>query len=256
MVVGKDAFIFQSTHPVWDGTSRRYLHAVVPVISIHPSRVGWDAGVYGDFYVGIGFQSTHPVWDGTFLLRRQLLRCCHFNPPIPCGMGQNQRQRGSVGRNISIHPSRVGWDLSWTTLRSLSQYFNPPIPCGMGQEEADGVVLSDNFNPPIPCGMGPRQRKRISTTAVHFNPPIPCGMGLSALYSASLSRFDFNPPIPCGMGPDSEVITIVGGVFQSTHPVWDGTWGDKKVADLSSISIHPSRVGWDPHGIDIISSAI
>ena len=33
---------FQSTHPVWGGTSAEYRIAFDAEISIHPPRVGWD----------------------------------------------------------------------------------------------------------------------------------------------------------------------------------------------------------------------
>ena len=123
---------FQSTHPVWDGTENpcccpfhgRYFNPPIPcgmglhtldvigqklLISIHPSRVGWDKRC-----------------------KCQSTRTWHFNPPIPCGMGRLQ-QRADRGRAcISIHPSRVGWDLLEMTARFTSKNFNPPIPCGMG----------------------------------------------------------------------------------------------------------------------------
>ena len=107
------AFIFrrfQSTHPVWDGTAAAkplgrwmmYFNPPIPcgmgqraadlkisvaVISIHPSRVGWD-----------------------HTLAVELGKKEYFNPPIPCGMGRVVRWRISVFLVISIHPSRVGWD--------------------------------------------------------------------------------------------------------------------------------------------------
>ena len=37
-----DGGTFQSTHPVWDGTVVRPGSEGAGVISIHPSRVGWD----------------------------------------------------------------------------------------------------------------------------------------------------------------------------------------------------------------------
>ena len=56
---------FQSTHPVWDGTARRYFGDSTDWISIHPSRVGWD-----------------------YILDPDMDMIEHFNPPIPCGMGR------------------------------------------------------------------------------------------------------------------------------------------------------------------------
>ena len=35
------------------------------MISIHPSRVGWDQALIENAMGYDAFQSTHPVWDGT-----------------------------------------------------------------------------------------------------------------------------------------------------------------------------------------------
>ena len=49
--------------------------------------MGWDERVHGLDLVEVIFQSTHPVWDGTKIIQ------------------------GTYGYiDISIHPSRVGWD--------------------------------------------------------------------------------------------------------------------------------------------------
>ena len=46
-----------------------------------------------------------------------------------------------------------------------------------------------------------------------------------------------------------DLITLCFGLefslFQSTHPVWDGTRAEKGGGGDMAISIHPSRVGWD-----------
>ena len=42
---------FQSTHPVWDGTSEMSNGGDVVAISIHPSRVGWDSKKYMITYI-------------------------------------------------------------------------------------------------------------------------------------------------------------------------------------------------------------
>ena len=110
MMILSARFLFQSTHPVWDGTISQYealdwasisIHPsrvgwgdresyiiLATGISIHPSRVGWDGGGETSWTLDDVFQSTHPVWDGT---------------------RDGQRNYGELG--ISIHPSRVGWDL-------------------------------------------------------------------------------------------------------------------------------------------------
>ena len=81
--------VFQSTHPVWDGTGGNQDIDKKAAISIHPSRVGWDGRQPHAVGKASSFQSTHPVWDGTYQIMRRLIRYC-----------------------ISIHPSRVGWDVS------------------------------------------------------------------------------------------------------------------------------------------------
>ena len=146
------------------------------------------------------FQSTHPVWDGTRVRARGQCVLRHFNPPIPCGMGHSSGALNDREIVISIHPSRVGWDLA----------FRYP---------ADELI---DFNPPIPCGMGPDTRISTSSSLPYFNPPIPCGMGLTEKYN------------------DNNAV-----IFQSTHPVWDGTPPPHKRGQIPPISIHPSRVGWD-----------
>ena len=126
--------LFQSTHPVWDGTPATSAHEERPkdfnppipcgmgpseslgvvlrgLISIHPSRVGWDD-----------------------VLERRAGCRQHFNPPIPCGMGRCSVVVVAISLSISIHPSRVGWDNASSFVTDVTPYFNPPIPCGMGQQ--------------------------------------------------------------------------------------------------------------------------
>ena len=101
---------FQSTHPVWDGTTDN-----VEVAQDDPQ-----------------FQSTHPVWDGTSCVYGHFQKGRYFNPPIPCGMGRSLANTAHSNNRfqsthpvwdgttitvnvttqpaISIHPSRVGWD--------------------------------------------------------------------------------------------------------------------------------------------------
>ncbi len=216
---------------------------------------------------GCEFQSTHPVWDGTGSRCRRVVVDRHFNPPIPCGMGQTENKSlyrqdmisihpSRVGwdykihlpvfvAQISIHPSRVGWDVGSVASMPGIAHFNPPIPCGMGL-----FLLSikldylPNFNPPIPCGMG-REVNFVPGVVLAFQSTHPVWDG-TALTRSGLQRWrfqsthpvwdgtksrllrgkhdaDFNPPIPCGMG--RATIRFVAGafLFQSTHPVWDGT---------------------------------
>ena len=79
----------------------------------------------------------------------------YFNPPTPCGVGQvwikphhfevkfqsthpvwggtAAKQAVVPGGRISIHPPRVGWDMTAVGKVLLGADFNPPTPCGVGQ---------------------------------------------------------------------------------------------------------------------------
>ena len=146
--------IFQSTHPVWDGTNHpeprgkieRDFNPPIPCgmgldypgslqdigyISIHPSRVGWDncfATSKGAAYISI-----HPSrvgWDTATRRWRRMIN--HFNPPIPCGMGQ--RGEGAAPAASPFQSTHPVWDGTTSERRRFFtiKYFNPPIPCGMG----------------------------------------------------------------------------------------------------------------------------
>ena len=235
-------------------------------ISIHPSRVGWDSMEnWGCQCIEI-FQSTHPVWDGTLWIPSK-----------------------NISQYISIHPSRVGWDAAAAQARSNPTHFNPPIPCGMGRRLSGFKHRDHDFNPPIPCGMGRRAaranfgrdlfqsthpvwdgtRAKIMADNLklisihpsrvgwdrarycrhkqenHFNPPIPCGMGL-VIQPLDLLLFVISIH-PSRVGWDSSAVRHNSWTpkFQSTHPVWDGTRYRICPNRHVIISIHPSRVGWD-----------
>ena len=101
--------VFQSTHPVWGGTDAPGRHTGLPVISIHPPRVGWD--LCGASFLsarwGISIHPPRVGWDQMRLWVVQETR--NFNPPTPCG----------VGRYTPRSAARPG-------------NFNPPTPCGVG----------------------------------------------------------------------------------------------------------------------------
>ena len=99
--------LFQSTHPVWDATSRSTVTSLTilnfnpripygmrrqlglfaggPLISIHASRMGCDLGC-DRTWESLLFQSTHPVWDATASDRHHRTPDRDFNPRIPYGM--------------------------------------------------------------------------------------------------------------------------------------------------------------------------
>ena len=56
--------LFQSTHPVWDGTRRQIVATINERISIHPSRVGWDRGQYTEHHAdAISIHPSRVGWD-------------------------------------------------------------------------------------------------------------------------------------------------------------------------------------------------
>ena len=145
---------FQSTLPVWGGTFLLHSKAVHVGVSIHPPRVGRDAVVLCDVLQdlivsihpprvgrdprvgaipapGTMFQSTLPVWGGTHPRGYHPRGHRGFNPPSPCGEGQE--------------PLNV---------RMISSCFNPPSPCGEGRLLVMWGRGRMGFNPPSPCGEG------------------------------------------------------------------------------------------------------
>ena len=63
-VLSLSTFKFQSTHPLWGGTTRRRWLGCCEI-----------------------FQSTHPLWGGTSEVTHTAKRSPNFNPPTPCGVG-------------------------------------------------------------------------------------------------------------------------------------------------------------------------
>ena len=131
-------------------------------ISIHPSRVGWDLIRKIQKILLMIFQSTHPVWDGTLYARTSRLCLQHFNPPIPCGMGPFLCVSAAVWRQISIHPSRVGWDEGLAAQEHSRDISIHPSRVGWDDSPKSVSLDSNYFNPPIPCGMGLRQAFRLA----------------------------------------------------------------------------------------------
>ena len=127
---------FQSTHPVWGGTSLRYDASRTQDISIHPPRVGWDSEIVVKLYQLSNFNPPTPCGVGLMAsYSSPMLE--NFNPPTPCGVGLKFGRTGRHLTAISIHPPRVGWDSTTTSWRSgTTTYFNPPTPCGVGRRSS------------------------------------------------------------------------------------------------------------------------
>ena len=134
---------------------------------------------------------------------------------------------------ISIHPSRVGWDSHARSCPHARHNFNPPIPCGMGPacspKPCDGHPISIH-----PSRVGwDCNTAGCCWSHVNFNPPIPCGMGLGDLTWRDLYlRFQSTHPVWDGTFPTFVSVSLTNP-FQSTHPVWDGTRSGSPAATCS-----------------------
>ena len=124
------------------------------MISIHPSRVGWDRRRRRAQMHAAAFQSTHPVWDGTRRESNRMHAGKHFNPPIPCGMGRLRWRRNREWCCISIHPSRVGWDFDRSHSRTWRKLFQSTHPVWDGTSSTYKVQKSIKFQSTHPVWDG------------------------------------------------------------------------------------------------------
>ena len=190
------------------------------------------------------FQSTHPVWGGT-----------------------GGRQQAPVPGDISIHPPRVGWDTTEADRSSDRSYFNPPTPCGVGPVMPSQVTgrVTISIHPPR-VGWDP-ERTFVSVVSLTFQSTHPVWGGTrptsAPLHPCFISihpprvgwdclvwaphrcvSISIHPP-RVGWDPPTTSSPPCWMVFQSTHPVWGGTYMTAASCSQSKISIHPPRVGWD-----------
>ena len=126
-------------------------------------------------------------------------------------------------RGISIHPSRVGWDLTPICSCSGSSHFNPPIPCGMGPKALrHGWARRCISIHPSRVGWDVKIRKRrdyLASISIH---PSRVGWDHAHLLIKQLSAISIHPS-RVGWDGMHAGERVTKGVFQSTHPVWDGT---------------------------------
>ena len=92
---------------------------------------GGTADYHGDYVIG-GI-SIHPPRAGRDVKSCQsMYRNGYFNPPAPCGAGQNKLKFTVTFQKFqSTRPVRGG-TLMLFVVTCLSHYFNPPAPCGAG----------------------------------------------------------------------------------------------------------------------------
>ena len=81
----------------------------------------------------------------------------YFNPPSPCGEGLLYLVDSLDHCRISIHPPRVGRDLSHFVTISAFYPFQSTLPVWGGTPIGFPLLAACiNFNPPSPCGEGRR----------------------------------------------------------------------------------------------------
>ena len=240
----RQAALFQSTLPVWGGTTPGCTLTLAMSISIHPPRVGRDQWVCVNVPPYTVFQSTLPVWGGTRSVRTtNAVRVISIHPP-------------RVGRDfftisssldkylISIHPPRVGRDRGNSDQGGRPAYFNPPSPCGEGLLAVLLVVHAEDISiHPPRVGRDLLDFSCFLLGGISIHPPrvgrdtVGPGMGRCG------SRFQSTLPVWGGTIVACGYMMI--SIFQSTLPVWGGTGLLFQLIHGANISIHPPRVGRD-----------
>ena len=154
---------FQSTLPVWGGTMWPIEIAALSFDFNPPSPCGEGrVTISTSSLVVADFNPPSPCGEGRCRSPRRCRPARYFNPPSPCGEGLAVIGGNSATYGISIHPPRVGRDLSNHTMRGTCQYFNPPSPCGEGPVRIHDLLLQHtDFNPPSPCGEGQQKFTKI-----------------------------------------------------------------------------------------------
>ena len=215
--------VFQSTLPVWGGTTAASEFVHQGCISIHPPRVGRDFQGLPAFGLR-RLISIHPPRVGRDgdVVAVQAPAVISIHPPR-VGRDSRELEEQAQQVQISIHPPRVGRDSATKWSRAKNEYFNPPSPCGEGRSalEPGAVPAGISIHPPR-VGRDP-QDAPVSMIWDIFQSTLPVWGGTNP---CSLT-FDFAP-------------------FQSTLPVWGGTRVVTLQAVTMVISIHPPRVGRDP----------
>ena len=154
-------------------------------------------------------------------------------------------QRHGRRRRISIHASRMGYDLRSDRFSQLVRVISIHAS-RMGCDSIGVVLRSMVWRISIHASrMGcDRLRNPTKPPSAYFNPRIPYGMRPCPACCRP-SSVHFNPRIPYGMRLLVTQAGYQGRLFQSTHPVWDATHTPVIFIRRHNISIHASRMGCD-----------
>ena len=166
------AFLFQSTLPVWGGTTMAEFARISDL-----------------------FQSTLPVWGGTRIPRPLTQIHSEFQSTLPVWGGTYLTVSRSHPVDISIHPPRVGRDKPIIRHCCKFRHFNPPSPCGEGRYIAMWEVRGcPDFNPPSPCGEG-QDGATITGNVTLFQSTLPVWGGTRSVgISSFCSSISIHPP--------------------------------------------------------------
>ena len=214
---------FQSTLPVWGGTGGWLLFGLSHYISIHPPRVGRDNFYYQRGYNLTAFQSTLPVWGGTGNGRFGQTREGNFNPPSPCGEGH---------KHHCIFPGPI--------------IFQSTLPVWGGTGTLDVTHPKGGFQSTLPVWGGTWDVWEIWRGKKPFQSTLPVWGGTMLPFSVEQRELiSIHPP---RVGRD-RVRRFWCSIWQdiSIHPPRVGRDREPSSTHIFfSISIHPPRVGRDP----------
>ena len=186
------------------------------------------------------------MWGGTQRGQPEQGHRVHFNPPSPCGEGQSSTNRECGSFRISIHPPRVGRDAILPAPDFTKDIFQSTLPVWGGTWRACGNLKITVFQSTLPV-WGGTLNGGISHTVfpISIHPPRvgrdplppetdtngpnisihPPRVGRDLVnHRYYLLSIDFNPPSPCGEGRRQAGIVRRAAKFQSTLPVWGGTF--------------------------------
>ena len=173
---------------------------------------------------------------------------------------------------ISIHPPRVGRDLTWEHREEFCGEFQSTLPvwggtrtpctlCGWQERFQStlpvwgGTFSSFRSSLSLPVSIHPPREGRditlfiqMPTGEISIHPPREGRDDACPL--SGLCLYHFNPPSPYGEGRSNWIGSISAVSFQSTLPVRGGTKFTFLFHGKSLISIHPPRVGRDQTGLD------
>ena len=191
----------------------------------------------------------------------------HFNPRIPYGM-RHELAHIKRDRRISIHASRMGCDIgnsrkpleikisihasrmgcdTQKNSRRANNLFQSTHPVWDATTGEIGCLPQSAFQSTHPVWDATSKRRfdypRI-VISIHAS-RMGCDLGWASAGARIITYF--NPRIPYGMRPLHEAAKQILGAFQSTHPVWDATYG--KGADADILKFQSTHPVWDATAI-------